>query len=204
MDNQKNENWSFSFDFTGVNAATGKSRQAAEGYYQGIIVDAYINADRPERVIFRATFGSDFPGQTALTGLRMPRDKDDKVIYYWRGLLESCGYTGEQLDRGATGIGAQVFLQKPTSFYYCPGDPDAIEENKKYSKVQFLGHGEWARQKQEFDAKSNLASPANQSPTLNAPPTSTPQGVPSNGVSQAATGFAAPNTSTNELLNMLK
>ena len=203
MDTQKDQSWNFSFDFTGVNAATGKSRQAPEGYYQGLITEAYVNPDRPDRVIFRATFGEDYLGQTALTGLRMPRDKDDKVIYYWRGLLESCGYTGEQLDRGVTGIGAQVFVNKPTTFFFRPGDPEAIEEDKKYSKTQFLSHGEWARQKQEFDAKSNLATPANQSTSLASPqPPSTV--APSNGAQPAATGFAAPNASTNELLNMLK
>ena len=203
MDNNKDQNWNFSFDFTGVNAATGKSRQAPEGYYQGIITEAYVNPDRPERVLFRATFGADFVGQTALTGLRMPRDQDDKVMYYWRGLLESCGYTADQLDRGATGIGAKVFIDKQATFYFRPGDPEAIDESKKYSKVQFLGHGEWARQKQEFDAKSNLVAPSNQSSSL--APQSPSISAPSNGApAPAATGFAAPNTSTNELLNMLK
>jgi len=72
-------------------------------------------------------------GLTAVTSMRIPTSSDDKVLYYWRALAESCGYSREEIEK-IESWNDKHFLGRECYFEY-------TEPNKRtqtYAEVKWL------------------------------------------------------------------
>lgn len=143
--------FSFDTDLSGISAPTGKNTFLPEGYYKGTIDDMYINREKnPDRVVVKVKVAEGpFTGTIRTTGLGIPKDANDKVRFFWRGLAESCGFTAAQLDKGAIKLGPTAFKGKSTHFYFLPKDENV--KGREYEQVSFLAPVEWNQQKQNFE-----------------------------------------------------
>ena len=157
MDQNQNQNpnWGFNVNLAGLRAPTGAAKVLPEGYYKATITDAYVNNDKPGRVIFKLTLSEgEFLGTVRTTGLGVPKTETDNVRYYWRGLLESAGYTPAQIDAGQVGMNRELLVGKTVHLYYVPGDKDA----GIYEEISFLPPSDWTMKSSAFaKAASNGA-----------------------------------------------
>lgn len=153
--NNANPNWGFNVNLAGLRAPTGAAKVLPEGYYKATLTDAYVNNDKPNRVIFKLTISDgEFIGTVRTTGLNTPKSPTDNVRYYWRGLLESAGYTPAQIDAGEVGMNRALLVDKTVHFHYVPGDKDA----GIYEEVNFLPPTDWGMKAAAFaKAASNGA-----------------------------------------------
>lgn len=151
----QNPNWGFSVNLAGLRAPTGAAKVLPEGYYKATLTDAYTNNDKPGRVIFKLTLSEgEFVGTVRTTGLGVPKSATDNVRYYWRGLLESAGYTPAQIDAGEVGMSRELLVGKTVHIYYVPGDKDA----GIYEEISFLPPADWTMKAASFaKAASNGA-----------------------------------------------
>ena len=145
--NNSNPNWGFSVNLAGLRAPTGAAKLLPEGYYKATLTDAYVNNDKPARVIFKLTISDgEFVGSVRTTGLNSPKSPTDNVRYYWRGLLESAGYTPAQIDAGEVGMNRELLVNKTVHFHYVPGDKDA----GIYEEDNFLPPTDWTMKSTAF------------------------------------------------------
>jgi hypothetical protein len=145
--NNSNPNWGFSVNLAGLRAPTGVAKLLPEGYYKATLTDAYVNNEKPGRVIFKLTISDgEFIGTVRTTGLNSPKSPNDNVRYYWRGLLESAGYTPAQIDAGEVGMNRELLVNKTVHFHYVPGDKDA----GIYEEVNFLPPADWTMKSMAF------------------------------------------------------
>ena len=145
--NNSNPNWGFSVNLAGLRAPTGAAKILPEGYYKATLTDAYVNTEKPGRVIFKLTVSDgEFVGTVRTTGLNQPKSPTDNVRYYWRGLLESSGYTPAQIDAGEVGMNRALLVDRTVYFHYVPGDKDA----GIYEEVNFLPPSDWTMKASSF------------------------------------------------------
>jgi len=169
MDTNINLDRSFSFatNVSGLQAPTG-GQAMPEGYYKTVIADMYVNPEKnANRVIIKlkVTEGP-FAGSTRTTGLNIPKSAEDKVRYYWRGLLESAGYTPSQLDAGELSLNADTFMNRGCFIYYKPP-----ETEDGYDTLRFLPPNIWEVQSADFVPSENKAQSSGAAPlkaTINA------------------------------------
>jgi hypothetical protein len=160
MENNINLDRSFSFstNVSGLQAPTG-GQSMPEGYYKTVIADMYVNPEKNAgRVIIKlqVTEGP-FAGSTRTTGLNIPKSADDKVRYYWRGLLESAGYSPAQLDAGELSLSAEIFVNRGCFIYFKPPESEG-----EYDTLRFLAPAIWEQQAADF-------VPTQSAPTASAP-----------------------------------
>ena len=145
--NNSNPNWGFSVNLAGLRAPTGAAKILPEGYYKATLTDAYVNTEKPGRVIFKLTVSDgEFVGTVRTTGLNQPKSPTDNVRYYWRGMLESAGYTPAQIDAGEVGMNRALLVDRTVYFHYVPGDKDA----GIYEEVNFLPPSDWTMKASSF------------------------------------------------------
>ena len=145
--NNSNPNWGFSVKLAGLRATTGAAKILPEGYYKATLTDAYVNTEKPGRVIFKLTVSDgEFVGTVRTTGLNQPKSPTDNVRYYWRGMLESAGYTPAQIDAGEVGMNRALLVDRTVYFHYVPGDKDA----GIYEEVNFLPPSDWTMKASSF------------------------------------------------------
>jgi hypothetical protein len=145
--NNSNPNWGFSVNLAGLRAPTGAAKILPEGYYKATLTDAYVNNDKPTRVIFKLTISDgEFVGTVRTTGLNAPKSPTDNVRYYWRGMLESAGYTPAQIDAGEVGMNRALLVDRTVYFHYVPGDKEA----GIYEEVNFFPPSDWTMKASAF------------------------------------------------------
>jgi len=150
-----NANWAFQVNLSGLRAPTGGAAQLPEGYYKATITDAYTLNDKPGRVIIKTTISEgEFTGTVRTTGLGIPKSAQDGVRYYWRGLLESAGYTPAQIDAGEVGMNRALLVGKTVTVHYVPGDKDA----GIYEELTFLPLAAWESKAAAFAKSQNGAA----------------------------------------------
>jgi hypothetical protein len=154
QEQQNDSDWDFEINLSGVTAPTGKGSALPEGYYRGVIRDMYSKADKPGRAIISLQV-SEGPhvGTTRTDGLNKPKNSEDKVRYYWRGLAESAGYTPAELDAGAIKLGPKSFIGRGVHFRFTPKS-----ETKEYEQIDYLAPAEWASQAKAFGAVNGVES----------------------------------------------
>lgn len=158
-DDNLDRNFSFNLNVSGIAAPTGsKDLDVPEGFYKALISDCYINPEKNRgRVILKLNISEGtFRGVVRTDGLSVPKGADDKVRYYWRGLLESAGYTAAQLDNGEIVIGPDTCKGREVTIHYSPKGPNG--NGTDYDKVTYLPAADWAQQKQVFEAKKGTGS----------------------------------------------
>jgi hypothetical protein len=193
---------SFSFDINlnGVQAAGG-SLTLVEGYYNAQITECYVDEARnSNRVLFKLSItDSPYTGSVRVTGLNMPKGTDDKVRYYWRAALESCGYSAAQLDN-ANGlqISDQLFVGRSCTIYYKPKDDNAIVDADRYEKVNFLNKADWDLKKKVFDSAPQTTVQASAAGTVPSPSIPTSTAIPA-----PQAGFAGNGMTTDQLMQMV-
>jgi len=159
-----NANWAFQVNLSGLRAPTGGSAQLPEGYYKAVITDAYTLNDKPGRVIIKATISEgEFTGTVRTTGLGIPKSAQDGVRYYWRGLLESAGYTPAQIDAGEVGMNRALLVGKTVTVHYVPGDKDA----GIYEELSFLPLAAWESKAAAFAKAQNGGAAVQSAPGMN-------------------------------------
>lgn len=194
---------SFSFDINlnGVQAAGG-SLTLLEGYYNATVTECYVDESRnANRVLFKLQItDSPYNGSVRVTGLNKPRSAEDKVRYYWRAALESCGYTQAQLD-SANGlqISDQLFAGRQCTIYYKPKNEDAITDADRYEKVNFLTKSDWDLKKKVFEAEAKTSVQV----SANAGTVPSPTAQPSAGIPTPQAGFAGKGMTTDDLMKMV-
>jgi len=164
MDQNQNQNanWNFNVNLSGLRAPTGGAPQIPEGYYKATVTDAYTLNDKPGRVIFKLTVAEgEFTGTVRTTGLGIPKTDQDGVRYYWRGLLESIGYTPAQIDAGEVGMNRQLIVGRTAVFHYVPGDKEA----GVYEAINFLPPADWDRKAAAFAQKASAPAAAGMAST---------------------------------------
>lgn len=148
--------WNFNLNVSGVAAPTGSTNmEVTEGYYKVVISDCYVNPERnSNRVIFKMTISEGaFTGTMRTTGMKSPSGAEDNVRYYWRGLLESCGYNPTELDTGELSIAPGTFLNRAAYIYFAPKG----HEGSEWEKVNFLSPIAWTNKKEAFEARPAVA-----------------------------------------------
>ena len=182
----QNANWAFNVNLSGLRAPTGGAAQIPEGYYKGTLTDAYTLNDKPGRVILKVTISEgEFTGTMRTTGLGIPKNDQDGVRYYWRGLLESSGYTPAQIDAGEVGMQRQLLVGRAVTFHFVPGDKEA----GVYESLNFLPPADWSLKAAAFEKKSGVVAAAPAQSGMGATPA---MGA---ALSQALGGAAAPTVS---------
>jgi len=169
MDNNTNPNanpnWAFQVNLSGLRAPTGGAAQLPEGYYKATITDAYTLNDKPGRVIFKLTISEgEFTNTVRTTGLGVPKSAQDGVRYYWRGLLESAGYSPAQIDAGEVGMNRSLLVGKSVTIHYVPGDKDA----GIYEELSFLPLAAWEAKATAFAKAQNGGAAIQAAPGMNA------------------------------------
>ena len=194
--------FNFNINLNGVQAAGG-SLALVEGYYNATVTECYVDESRnSNRVLFKLQItDSPYTGSVRVTGLNKPRSAEDKVRYYWRAALESCGYTHQQLD-SANGlqISDQLFVGRVCTIYYKPKDEEAIADADRYEKVNFLAKTDWDLKKKVFEAneKTSVAVSTNAGTVPSPTPSATPGTIPA-----PQAGFAGNNMTTDQLMQMV-
>lgn len=147
-----NTNWAFQVNLSGLRAPTGAAAALPEGFYKGTITDAYTLNDKPGRVIIKVTINEgEFAGTVRTTGLGIPKSAQDNVRYYWRGMLESAGYSPAQIDAGEVGMNRALLVGRPAFVHYVPGDKDA----GIYEELSFLPPAAWETKAAAFAKTQN-------------------------------------------------
>jgi len=194
--------FNFNINLNGVQAAGG-SLSLVEGYYNATVTECYVDESRnSNRVLFKLQItDSPYTGSVRVTGLNKPRSADDKVRYYWRAALESCGYTAAQLDN-ANGlqISDQLFVGRSCTIYYKPKDEEAIVDADRYEKVNFLAKADWDLKKKVFE--SNEQTAASVSANAGTVPSATPS-AQAGSIPAPQAGFAGNGMSTDALMAMV-
>ena len=155
-----NRDWGFNINVAGLQAPTGKGgSQLPEGYYVGIVDDMYVNPDKNAgRVIIKIKVAEGpFVGTMRTDGLNIPKSDEDKVRYYWRGLMESAGYGPAELDGGQVTVGRAALHGKKVHFYFVPKEEGNAD--RQYENITYLSPVEWSQQKQGFEAAGGAAAP---------------------------------------------
>ena len=199
--NNVNNSFTFTVNLKEVRASGMARPQPIEGYYQGSIVEAYINMERnPNRVIFKVDFVGAYQGNTKLTGLSLPDTGDFDSRPQWRALLESAGFTPAQLDSGALNVSAQALIGRQVHFYFRPKSETAEQgTSESYDKTKFLAPTHWNSGKDLF-SKQTVETKAKVT-------VSTPKAQNLNTISTPAApqaGLASSNMSPQDLLAMVK
>ena len=197
--------FNFNINLNGVQAAGGSSLQLVEGYYNATVTECYVDESRnANRVLFKLSItDSPYTGSVRVTGLNMPKGPEDKVRYYWRAALESCGYQANQLDN-ANGlqISDQLFVGRSCTMYYKPKDENAIADADRYEKVSFLAKADWDLRKKVFESQPK-ASPSTTSAGTVPSPTPALSAPSATSVPAPQAGFAGNSVSTAELMNLV-
>ena len=197
---QQNTNTSFSFtvDFSDVTVYTPKKKlELVEGYYKVLIAEAYINPERnANRAIFKLEFQDDYAGNSKLTGLNLPGTTQNDVRSLWMNLMLSAGFTEAQIKTGAVKISTDILSGKTVHLYFKPKSEDATDgSDSAYDKFTFLSVEAWTNSKANFESKQ--AAQVNKASAPSKP-------VVAQDVPKQTAGFAAPNVSSADLLNMIK
>lgn len=171
---ENNKSWSFQTDVTGLQAPNNQNKDIiiARGYYKANIKDMYEKSDKPGRITIRLEIESGrYVGGTLFSTLGIPKSPEDGVRYYWRALLESCGYTPERLDSGNIGLSAESFVGRTAHVYFTPRE----ETTSGYPSVDFLTPDEWTAREKVFVPVDppKVAAAAGGSPVLGASPAAT-------------------------------
>lgn len=148
--------WNFNLNVSGVAAPTGSTNmEVTEGYYKVVISDSYVNPERnSKRVIFKMTISEGpFTGVIRTTGMKSPDGAEDNVRYYWRGLLESCGYGATELDSGELSIAPDTFINRTSHIYFAPKG----HNGSQWEEVKFLAPVAWTNKKEAFEARAAAA-----------------------------------------------
>jgi hypothetical protein len=131
--------WGINVNLSGLVAPTGNTN-VEQGYYKGKVTDMYTKPEKPGRVIIKLTVAEGpFAGAVRTTGLNVPKDAEDKVRYYWRGLAESVGYTPAELDAGEVNLSIGSFKDRTAHFFYTPKEMST----DGYDSLDFLPVAEW-------------------------------------------------------------
>ena len=187
-----NSDFSFEIDFSDVQPRKERIN-LVEGYYEVKITEAYINAERnANRVIFKLAFQGDYQGNTKLTGLNLPGTTQKDVRGLWMNLMLSAGYTLEQLKSGLVKVQAPSLVNRTAHLYFRPKDENATDGDYMYDKFNFLTPSNWTASKNNFEARNQTGGATKAS----APSTAS--------VPTQSAGFASPNVSSADLLNMVK
>jgi len=157
MDNS-NPNFSFTTNLSGIRAASGGGMKLVEGYYEGIVTDAFQTTSRNGRpqVAIKVTLKGEADGIVRTSWVGIPTSAEDNVRYFWRAIFESLGYTPAQIDHGDVSVSREVLVKRPASIYYKPGDKDM----GIYEELKFLSPNDWKMQKTQFDAAKSAPNSA--------------------------------------------
>ena len=193
MQTSNNTSFSFTVDFSDVE--TKKTRlDLVEGYFKVKIEEAYINAERnANRVIFKLAFQGDYEGNSKLTGLNLPGTTSGDVRGLWMNLMLAAGYTIEQLKAGTIEISASNLIGREACLYFRPKDDNATDGDLMYDKFNFMAQSNWEASKKNWETKGQSAGT-----------TTTGAKVATASVPTQTAGFATPNVSSADLLNMVK
>ncbi len=159
MDNPNiNPHFNFDVNLAGIRAASGGGMKLPEGFYEGIVSDAFGTTSKNGRpqVALKVAIQGQFEGMIRTAWLGVPQNEDDGVRYYWRGVFESLGYQPAQIDQGIISVKRELLIDRPCTVYYKPGDRDM----GIYEELKFLSAHDWAQQKAQFDAATSAPGSA--------------------------------------------
>lgn len=192
----QDQNWNFNVNLGGVSAAGGRIT-VVEGYYNATVTEAYIDAARnSNRVVFKVTFTDPgFQGVVRTGGLNVPGSTKNDNRAFWRALMESCGYPPAQLDQNLN-LSANAVIGRPCKVYFRPRDENALDNDGRYDKLDFLSPKDWDLRKTSH--ASRKAAPAQNTTVQHAAPVAAAPSAPTLGTPSIPTnggGIPAPSAS---------
>ena len=136
-------------------------RTLKSGVYKGKIgkVEGRNGGTRAMFVI-EVTEG-DMSGLTAVTSMKIPTSRTDGVLYYWRALAESCGYTQSEIAE-VDAWEDHHFMDRECYFEFQQGDKDA----GIYEKVTWLLPSVFNLAKERFESKLAKVESKNNKPEV--------------------------------------
>lgn len=152
-----NPDFKFPINLTGVNAASGGTRNLPDGFFPVKTTACYHKRSRPsdknptgiDMIEFKVEVTEgDYTGLVRTLRINVPTKADDVARYFWRAALESHGFTAAQIDQGQVEITAALFIGKGAFLKYVAGDRDA----GRYDEANFLSPMDWQRGKAAFVA----------------------------------------------------
>jgi len=194
-----NKSWTANLSFEGVNMKP-RARVATEGYYNGKIVDTFVDDERPNRVNFHVEITEgDFKGFICRDSMMIPGSYQGKDnTYYWGQLLLSVGTPAENLTGNVPIPDGAKLIGLDTTIYFKPGN----REEGTWNRMRFLEKSKWSNDKKEFEAAGSAMSGTTATNTIPTPAV-TPS-VPSNGsIPQATSGFAPQGSGGSNILDLL-
>ena len=162
---QKDPNFNFPMNLTGVQAASGGGRDLPTGFYKVKINDAYSRQSQTGRsmVEFKAEVVEDamFNGIIRTFRIMVPKDETDGVKHFWRSALESLGYSTTEIDgAGVIGISRTLLINRVGHLQYVAGNKDA----GVYDKADLIVPADWATNKQAAAAADAAIAAATGAP----------------------------------------
>lgn len=140
-----NEDWAIEVNLSGISAASGKKTHLPGGFYTMKVERMYTRDQNPKRVVIRlSVVGGEYAGVVRHTGINKPTSADDNVLYYWRALAESAGYSPAQLDAGSVRLTAAAFVGRETKVKYTAKEDTPT---KQHDDVVFLSPPVWEEQR---------------------------------------------------------
>lgn len=139
------------------------TRKLASGVYKGKIGKVEgKNANTRAMFVIEVIDDAEMSGLTAVTSMKIPTSRTDGVLYYWRALAESCGYSDEEIS-GVDAWEDHHFSGKECFFEYQEGDKD----KGIYSKVTWLIPSVFEFAKERFESKKSKAAKTEPEKTAN-------------------------------------
>lgn len=132
--------WSMNFSLKGK-IAGGQPPKLKSGTYKGKITKAEQRESNRIMFVIEVIEDPEEAGNTAVTSLAIPKTAEDKVLMYWRGLAESCGYSREEIEE-RSGWTQEDFKDKVCMFKY-----EAKSKTQEYAKVTWLSEYSYRRLK---------------------------------------------------------
>lgn len=159
-DNKRVTTWSLDLNVSGVRpAAGGPVTEVPEGFYVTVVKDAYMLPDKPGRLAIQMEI-KEGPAATAIrTAWQGAPNADGSNRIFWRAMMESMGYTPNQLDMGTVKLNREAFVGRTAYIYYKPGDKGA----GVYEDIKFCTPADFKQRSEAFE-KARAAGLLNGTP----------------------------------------
>ncbi len=124
-----------SFSLNNIEAGGQPSKRLSleSGVYKVKITKIESKNNNSRAMFIAEVTDGEFAGSTAITSMKIPTSRTDGVIYYWRALAESCGYSDNEISQ-IPAWEEDHFQDKSAFLKFKKGD----ESKGIYSKVTWL------------------------------------------------------------------
>jgi hypothetical protein len=160
--------WSMKINLKGVNAAgsVGTRKILENGHYIMTVTDTVYQSHNGQVRFNLVVAEGEFTGCKAAKWMRIAKDLSDSIIYYWKAVARSCGYSEQECD-SIESWSSSHFSNRRAYIRYTKGD----KEKNIYPNVEFLTPEVWEASKGAAEPPSVQKPVETQKSSAPMPPT---------------------------------